>query len=209
MLLIPSYRRQIILNSSSSRYIALVVSVLFLHQNVLSQDSVSHAYLRGGVSGVISWRSDFAIFYMGAFSLCPGVRLAGTRGFDVVATAPVSAGASFTINNRKTVGADLPIMMELHFGAAAAQPQNTPAGFIIGAGIAYTVSANFDTGGSGEIDFGENSGSVHFFNYRLITGLAFKRNKDGDGLLLNFVLGRGISQRRFVAGVGLSLVMGN
>lgn len=163
----------------------------------------SNFYFSAGASVFFPWhhQSDVAVFP--ALTINPGLRLAQRRNFALTLNFPCSGGGTF--RNDTYLGIDIPAMLTLHFGSAAANNSSSKSGFIIGAGAAYMDVVNFYD----NINF--NKVRTEFWGYRFNAGISFKTDKEQGGVpavILSF--GRSVNGKdAYVVGIGIHFILSN
>jgi hypothetical protein len=181
----------------------LILLLLFclVNKKVFSQQS--HFYFNGGGSLFFPWNhysADVAVFP--AITLTPGLRLIEDKNFAFVLSFPLSIGGTFKTDTY--LGIDLPAMLSLNFGSAAANSDNSKFGIILGAGAAYIDVVNFYDSESFE--------KVHtqFWGYRFNAGISFKSDRDGSAPAIIISFGRSINGRdAYTVGIGIHYIMSN
>jgi len=178
----------------------LLVTCL-VNQHAFPQQS--NLYLNGGLSLFLPWshHSDVAVFP--AFTVTPGLRLVQNKNFTLALNFPLSAGGTFRSDT--FLGIDLPAMLSLHFGSAAANNDNSKLGFILGAGAAYMDVVNFYD----NVNF--EKVRTEFWGYRFNAGVSFKADRNQGGVpAIIFSFGRSVNGKdAYMVGIGLHFILSN
>jgi hypothetical protein len=118
---------------------ALLITCFLLHAPVYAQEKLG--YFRGGVSLYFPENGPSDLVVFPAFTLGPGIRVIQTKDFILSLSCPISFGATYKTD--LFAGIDLPVMVDLNLGSAAANDEKAKAGFIIGAGVSYINAVNY------------------------------------------------------------------
>ena len=160
-------------------------------------------YCDVGASLFFPWEHEKDAAVFPTFTFTPGLRLAQNKNFALVLSCPLSAGGTF--KNDTYLGIDVPAMVSIHIGSAAANNNNSKLGFILGAGAGYINVVNFY-----EDRYFEK---VHteFWGYRFNASMSFKADEKTGGvpaIMLSF--GRSINGKdAYMVGISFHYITSN
>lgn len=158
----------------------------FLTYNIIAQKKSPFDF-NAGVSLFAGWEHNSGTTFLPSFTISPGLKFFQAKDFTMVLDLPVTAGWNF--KHGTYFGIDVPVMLNFHFGSAAANNDYAKFGIVAGAGMGYTNFANYE-----EIitPLGiTNSLTAHteFWGYRFKLGVSFKaepKNSLVPSLVINY-----------------------
>lgn len=158
-------------------------------------------YLRYGISILLPFNQQGNPIIFPGLTVAPGLRVFQTNNFIFSLNVPITTWGTFKYDY--LLGIDLPIMIDVNIGAAAAGEQRSGMGFIVGIGYAYTDAVNNYDGEEGIYRRSD------FWGWRLEFGIDIgKENQDNDRDILFVHYGRSLADRRFwMVGIGLQVML--
>lgn len=108
--------------------------------NIIAQKK-SALNLNAGVSLFAGWKYNSGTTLLPSLTLSPGLKFLQAKDFTMVLDLPITAGWNF--KDGTYFGIDVPLMLNFHFGSAAANNDNAKFGIVTGAGLGYTNFANY------------------------------------------------------------------
>ena len=161
----------------------------------------------GGLSLLAGWKNNEGNTLLPSITLSPGIKFIQSKNFALVVDLPVTAGWNF--KKGTYFGIDVPLMLNLNFGSAAANNDSARFGILIGAGLGYTNLANYEVVNTSPITQTHITGHTEFWGYRFKLGASFNaRKNNGNAPAIVFNFGKSInSNQGYLAGISLLLML--
>lgn len=158
-------------------------------------------YMRYGFSVLLPFNQQGNPVIFPGLTLAPGIRVFQTDNFIFSLSVPITTWGTFKYDY--LLGIDLPIMIDVNIGAAAAGDQRSGMGYILGIGYAYTDAVNNYDGKEGIYRRSD------FWGLRIEFGIDIGiENNDNDRDILFVNYGRSLADRRFwMVGISLQVMM--
>jgi hypothetical protein len=154
-------------------------------------------YMRYGFSVLLPFNQQGNPVIFPGLTIAPGLRVFQTNDFIFSLSFPITAWGTFKYDY--LLGIDIPAMIDINIGAAAAGDQRSKMGYIVGFGYGYIDAVNNYDNEEGMYKRSD------FWSWRIEFGIDIgKENNDNDRDILFLNYGRSLSDRRFWM-VGLSL----
>jgi hypothetical protein len=188
-------------------YIITVIS----YKSAIGQNNLSRGYMRGGVSLTFASFNGNAgpVMFMPSLNLTPGLRIIQGTDFALTVTMPITVGKAtndFWLTYSE-YGIDLPVMVELNFGAATANSKTSGNGITLGAGIGWLYMGEYQT-----IDDQNNihNQSLEILGYRMNLGYSFGKDPSGSRTMVMITYGGSpVYLTRSTFSIGIYFLMGN
>lgn len=159
------------------KLIILASICVLMTGNILAQEK-SPFNINAGISLFAGWKHNSGTTFLPAITLSPGLKFIQAKDFTMVLDLPVTAGWNF--KHGTYFGIDAPLMLNFHFGSAAANNDKSKFGIVTGAGIGYTNFANYEE----IISYTGNTHSLtahtEFWGYRFKLGVSLKAEPENS-----------------------------